>query len=137
MNSIMKSVENGNIDQAVFHLEKAKRTVQKLSTDDPRTLIVRLEEARIKALKGMYKDAELITGEVILLANPREQIYRNIYSRALLNSAEYNWFDGDQESAGELFKKAIEWRKNQYGENSNDVTIAQKLYEDFLYKAKN
>ena len=132
----MEYVEIGDLEQAEIRLAKAKNIVRKLSENDPRLLIVKLEEARLLALQNQHNKAGLLTEEVISLANPGKKIYKNIYSRALLNLAEYRWCNGEHEIADQLFQKAIEWRENHYGKNSHDVIIAHNLYSKLLPKGQ-
>lgn len=145
----MKCIEAEDYSNARIHLEKARNIVKDHRLDDPRTLIVRLEEARMAVCDEQIQTAVAIIEDVVFACTPdddklgnlqsgvvarepKNKIYTNVYSRALLNLAEAVSRTDDDTEAEHLFKLALQYRENKYGRNSRDVAMALNRYADFL-----
>lgn len=129
---VMRSVELDDLESAQNHLARAYEAVKNLEPEDPRVLIVRLEEARLVCLRKEFEVSSSIIENVIQLCNPEKKIYKNIYSRALLNLAETKALAGDDVESEHLFVETLNYRERNYGMNSRDMALALNRYADFL-----
>ena len=143
------AIETGDVSRAKSFLRDAQDSVKKLSVDDPRALMVRLEEARLATMEDEYKQAIAILEDVLLSCAPDEKVgvllaqgalpdqpkskaHRNVFARALLNLAEAELCGNNATEAENLFKTAIRYREVTYGPVSQYVALALNRYAVFL-----
>lgn len=133
---LTKDLESNNLKAAHNHLERAKEIVKKYKFEDPRRLIVCLEDARLDLINEQPPTAMLKVEEVIMICDPNKKAYKNIYARALLNRAEIAWQSRYMESAEQYFHAALDYREKHFPKDNRAKAIALARYSDFLFEIK-
>lgn len=125
-------INNNDFDSALYHLQRAREIVRKYARNDPRSLIVDLEEAKYAVSTGDAGYAEKFIESVLYLCDKNNKIYDNIYARALLNLAEVSWQAGNTSKAEEFFNKTIKYRNEKFKNDKQAIAIALCRYSHFL-----
>lgn len=128
----VNSMKVGDLEQASVHLSNARIALGSVQKNDPRRLILELEQARAIALEKEYNLSASIIQQVIELSDPNNKLYINIYARAILNLAEVMAMAGNSDDAEHLVKNAVKYREQRFGTESREVAIVLNRYADFL-----